>query len=139
METEMLNPWIAYAILLAIGITGGLGDVWIFKWAKSGQTVWLVAACVVWLASLLLFGLLLKLDTRTFSAAFMLSTVFHVVLVIVCDLVFFGGRLTPTEWVGMALAAAAVVVLELGRPEAEPAAIPPAIAVARDGIDESAR
>jgi len=113
--SDPTDPWLVYVLLVAIGVTGGLGDIWIFKWAKSNNTLWLVLACLIWLASLILFGLLLKWDSRTFSAAVVLSTVFHVVLVVVCDMVYFGGRLTQMEWVGVGFAAVAVILLELGR------------------------
>lgn len=115
MPSDPANPWLVYGLLVAIGVTGGLGDIWIFNWARSGKTWWLVVACVVWLASLILFGVLLKWDSRTFSAAFMLSSVFHVVLVVVCDLIYYGGRLSRMECAGMGFAAIAVVLLELGR------------------------
>jgi len=110
-----LSPLIAYVLLVASGITGGLGDIWIYNWAKSGKTYWLILAGIVWVASLYLFGLLLKWDTRTFSAAFMLCTVMHVVLVIFCDLLYFGGRLNRLECAGMVVAAIAVIMLEMGR------------------------
>lgn len=110
-----LSSWVAYTLLIASGITGGLGDIWIYNWAKTGKLYWLLLAGTVWLASLFLFGLLLKWDSRTFSAAFMLCTVMHVVLVIVCDILYFGGRLNRLEWAGMVVAAIAVFMLEIGR------------------------
>ncbi|MFM7316790.1 MAG: hypothetical protein ACKO5E_07560 [bacterium] len=113
-----LSPWVAYSLLVASGLTGGLGDIWIYNWAKSGKPHWLFLAGFVWLASLFLFGLLLKWDSRTFSAAFMLCTVMHVVLVIICDILYFGGRLNRLEWAGMVVAAIAVVMLEIGRESA---------------------
>ena len=38
-----------------------------------------------------------------------------IVFVVVCDMVYFGGRLTQMEWVGVGFAAVAVILLELGR------------------------
>ena len=118
MQAQTGHDLLIYALLLAIGLTGALGDLWIYKWAVGHKPGWLVAASVVWLASLILFGVMLRLDSRSFSAAFMLVSVFHAVVVVACDVVFFGGRLNRVEWFGMALALASVLVLELSKDEA---------------------
>ena len=118
MHTQTGHDLLVYGLLLGIGLTGALGDLWIYKWAVSQKPGWLVAASVVWLASLILFGVMLRLDSRSFSAAFMLVSVFHAVVVVACDVVFFGGRLNRVEWFGMALALASVLVLELSKDEA---------------------
>jgi drug/metabolite transporter (DMT)-like permease len=128
LVSESANPWLVYGLLVAIGGTGGLGDIWIFNWAKSGNLWWLVLASLVWLSSLILFGLLLKWDSRTFSAAFMLATVFHALLVVVCDLIYFGGRLTRMEWAGIGFAVIAVILLELGHENHNESSAPPSIA-----------
>ncbi len=119
MADEHLNQWLTYGLLLVIGISGGLGDIWIYKWAKSGEFGWFLIASVVWLLSLILFAFLLKWDNRSFSAAFILSSISHVVLVLVCDLMYFGGRLSRLEWAGIGMAVVAICLLELGR--ADPA------------------
>lgn len=115
MAGEQLNPWLTYGLLLAIGISGGLGDIWIYKWSKSGDFRWLLIASIVWLMSLMLFAILLKWDNRSFSAAFILSSISHVVLVLICDLIYFGGRLSRLEWAGIGLSVIAIGLLELGR------------------------
>ena len=115
MAGEHLNSWLTYGLLLAIGISGGLGDIWIYKWSKSGDFRWLLISCVVWLLSLMLFAILLKWDNRSFSAAFILSSISHVILVLVCDLIYFGGRLSRLEWAGIGLSFIAICLLELGR------------------------
>jgi drug/metabolite transporter (DMT)-like permease len=114
MSSHMGIGW-AYTMLLLIGITGGLGDVWIYHWVKTNRWLWLVAACVVWVASLLLFGLFLKWDTRSFTTAFILSSVFHVLLVGVSDLWFFGGKIGRLEWLGILLGVLSAICIELGR------------------------
>ena len=115
MTSDTLNPWLLYGLLIAIGISGGLGDIWIYKWSRTGSAWWFAIACGVWLISLLLFAFLLKLDDRSFSASFILSSISHVVLVIVCDLAYFGGRLSRLEWAGITLAVVSIVLLEMGR------------------------
>jgi len=118
MQGSTGHPLLIYGLLAAIGLTGALGDLWIYKWAVSDKTVWLVWASVVWLASLILFGVMLRLDSRSFSAAFMLVSLFHAVVVVACDLAFYGGRLNRVEWLGLLLAMVSVLVLEFGKEEA---------------------
>lgn len=74
-----------------------------------------MAACVVHIASVLLFGLLLKWDSHPFSSAFMLSSVVHVLVVAGADIFCFGGRPSRVEWAGFILAAFALVLIEMGR------------------------
>lgn len=121
MPGDEANRWVVYGLLLAAGVTGGLGDLWIYHWATSGKAWWLMTSCVVWLASLLCFGLILRWDTRAFGAAFMLTSVFHIVLVVACDRLYYGGRVSTLEWVGMGFALVAVVLLELGKNSPTPA------------------
>ena len=117
MTGHALSLGWAYVLLVVIGVFGGLADVWVYKWAKADRAIWLAAACGAHAAGMLLFGLLLRWDTRAFCTVFMLSSVVHVVIVVGADALFFNGRLTLTEWAGMALAAVAVIVLEVGRPD----------------------
>lgn len=108
------SAWV-WGLLVAIGVLGGLGDIVVYQWARGDRVAWLVASCGLHVASVVLFGLLLRWDTRAFCAAFMLSSVVHVVLVVAGDVLVYGRRLSPREWAGMGLAAAAIVLLELGR------------------------
>lgn len=135
MLTEPAPPWLAYALLLGIGVTGALGDIWIYAWARNGRGAWFLAACGVWVLSLILFGAILKWDTRGFSSVFMLSTLFHIGAVIVADVVHYGSRVGRQEWLGLALGTVAVVLLELGR-DAEPLdSAPPPVAVQAESLD----
>ena len=115
MTIEPVSPWLTYGLLFAIGISGGLGDIWIYKWSRSGGMGWFLIACGVWLVSLILFAFLLKWDDRSFSASFILSSISHVVLVMICDLAYFGGRLSRLEWAGIGLAVVSIGLIELGR------------------------
>lgn len=123
-----MNAWWAWGLLAAIGVLGGIGDVWVYRWAKSDRTPWLAASCLAHAASVVLFGLLLKWDGRAFGTAFMLSSVVHVVLVVAADVLYLGGRPTSAEWAGMALAAVALVLLEAGRAEEPRGPVPPPVA-----------
>ena len=110
-----------YGMLFAIGVTGALGDIWIYEWSKTGKPSRLLLASAVWLLSLLLFGFYLKWDIRPFGAAFMLSAVLHILMVAAWDVVYYRSALTPLEWTGMAFGLLAVVFLEIGR---DPANVP---------------
>lgn len=110
-----LSPMIVYTILSISGLAGALGDIWIYNWAKSGKWQWLILASIVWVASLLSFGLLLKWDTRAFSTAFILCSVIHIVMVIGSDVIYFGGRVNRLEAAGMIVAILALILMEIGR------------------------
>lgn len=114
MTSSLSTSLIDYTLLFAIGVTGGLGDIWIFQWTRTPRWQWLFAASAVWLLSLFLFAALLMRGNRTFGAAFMLSTVLHIVLVVLCDCAWFGTRPSRTEWFGMVLAFFSIVLLEIG-------------------------
>ena len=114
-----MQLWLGYLLLLLIGITGGLGDIWIYLWARSDRPVWLLLASVVWLISLVLFGLFLRFDSRGLGTAFMLSSVLHIGLVIAFDQLFTSARMNRLEWAGLFLAVLAVLLLELGHGQHE--------------------
>ena len=114
-----INVWFFYLILVGIGITGGAGDIWIYFWAKSEKTFWFFAACTVWLVSLILFGFLLKSDNRTLTCLFIISTILHVILVLVCDLIFFNARFGKIEWLGVLFAFIGIFLMEFGKGSAE--------------------
>jgi drug/metabolite transporter (DMT)-like permease len=117
LPASELNTASVYALLVAIGILGGLGDAWVYNWARSHRAWWMVAACAVHVASVVLFGLLLRWDSRAFSSAFMLSSVVHVLVVVAADVALFGGRPNRIEWLGLLMATVGVVLLEVGREE----------------------
>lgn len=131
MDRNALDHAWTWILLVAIGVLGGVGDVWIYRWARSDRPVWLGVSCLAHGASVVLFGLLLKWDGRAFGSAFLLTSVVHVVLVVAADLLALGGRPNAVEWVGMVLAAIAILMLETGRAD-EPIEPPPPIPIPAD-------
>ncbi|MFO0878149.1 MAG: hypothetical protein U0840_12435 [Gemmataceae bacterium] len=115
MSGDIAKLCLVYGLLILIGITGALGDIWVYAWFRTGQLLWLILASTACLASLFLFGLLLWWDIRTFSAVFILSSVLHSVAVLWCDWAYFGGRPNRLEWFGIILSFVVVLLLELGR------------------------
>ena len=112
-----MNHIFLYLIIILIGATGGLGDIWIYIWAKTGKPFWLIVSCFVWVASLLIFGYLLKQNQRSLTNLFLLSTVMHVILVAAWDFIFAGNHFSKMEWIGVVFSVLAILFLELGKQE----------------------
>lgn len=112
---ENMNPWLAYTLLLAIGLFGGIGDILTYQWAKSQQQVWLWAAFLIWAIDIVLFGLYLRYETVSLIIAYTLTLMLHTLIVLICDLYFYGTRLNRMEWTGLLLALLAIILLEVGR------------------------
>ncbi|MEZ6094836.1 MAG: hypothetical protein R3C03_11480 [Pirellulaceae bacterium] len=112
----MLKTWL---VLIAIGVLGATGDAWAFQWARTDRCVWIVAACVVHVASVVLFGWMLGWDRHQFCSVFMISSLVHAGVVVAADVSLFSATLSGREWLGVALAVVAVVLLESGRDERE--------------------
>jgi len=130
-ETEIVqllaNPWIAYSLLILVGFTGAIADIWVYEWSRTDRSLWMLLGCVAWVISLVLFGVLLKADGAKFSSVFMLASIFHVVLVLICDLVWYGTRFNKLESIGLILAIVAVLLLELGKEQATELPLPAAV------------
>lgn len=104
-----------YCLLVVVGVAGAIGDAALNQWAKSSRIGWLLASCVIWIGVATLFGLVLKWERFTFSAAVILALVVHSVVAVAFDRLYFSGRLSGWEWAGIVFAFAAVVFIEIGR------------------------
>lgn len=111
----MIKAALPYAILFAVGVTGAFGDILINRWAKSNGIGWLISSYVMWIVSVTLLGYFLRWERFTFSAAIFIAFVVHAMIAVVFDLLYFGGRLSKTEWIGIVFAAVALFLLEVGR------------------------
>jgi len=115
MVSSQHNPALVYALLVMIGITSGVGDILLYKWAKASHAGWLLAAYAVWSISIASLGLLFKLDHFSFGAAVVLATVIHLVISVFWSLLITSARVTALEALGLIFAAIAIVLLEVGR------------------------
>jgi len=115
-----MNSWLAYGLLIAVSIFGGLGDIFTYQWAKSHNNFWFVAACAIWFIDILLFGLFFRYADISLTVAYTMTLVFHTLIVVACDLTYYGARLNRMEWVGIVLAILSVVLLEIARDKDEP-------------------
>jgi multidrug transporter EmrE-like cation transporter len=104
-----------YAILALAGILGAASDAVLNQWARNGRLGWLLAAYVSWLVVATLVGMILRMGYFGFGAAVVLFLLVNSVGAIILDRVLFGGRLSLMGWVGIGLAFAAIVCIELGR------------------------
>lgn len=107
-----------YALLVGSAVLGCFGDILIFQWAK-GQNCWGLAGGIgLWCVSLLLMGYLFRQSTLPFSAAIVLLVVIHLLIDVVWDVAVFGSRLSFWQWLGVALACGAVLLLQFGKSHA---------------------
>jgi hypothetical protein len=115
MSLNNNNLAVVYALLIWIGITGGIGDILLYKWAKAAHFGWLLAAYAVWAICIASLGLLFKLNHFSFGAAVVLATVIHLAIGVCWSLLMTGAKVTTLEIIGLIFAAIAVVLLEMGR------------------------
>ncbi len=111
----MLSSFYVYSLLVLIGLTGGIGDIFLYKWAGSRQVGWLLGAYLFWWCCLTSLGVLFRLEYFTFGAAIILATVIHLFISLLWALLFTEGTLNRIEMVGIVFGVIAIVLLEIGR------------------------
>jgi multidrug transporter EmrE-like cation transporter len=125
------NPALTtYLMLVLVGVAGACGDILVSRWAKTNGTGWLLGSWVFWIISVTLFGYFLKSDRFAFSTAIFIAFAAHGILSLLFELAVLKTKLSREEWLGMALAIIAVLVLEVGRSRREEAAVNPTASVA---------
>ena len=111
----MTNAAAAYLLLVAVGITGAVGDIAVYQWATSRQLHWLITSYCLWIISVTLFGFFFRYERFTFGPALLVALAIHAVVCVACDYIHFGNRLTRLETLGIAFAAVSIILLEVGR------------------------
>ena len=101
-----------YGMLLLIGLTGAVGDIWLYRWAQSNRPLWFVSGLASWLISLILFALLMRSKPRSLSVTFVLIAVVHTAVVLGWDHFSEGTQLSRNEIAGALLAIAGVLLIE---------------------------
>ena len=114
----MIKLFLVYSLIAAVGVTGAIGDVFANKWAKSNSPGWLIASYVLWMISVTLLGYFMRWERFTFSSAIFIAFVVHATITVLSDLIYFGGRLSRIEWLGIGFAIVAILLLEGGRERA---------------------
>lgn len=111
---------VVYAVLVAVGVLGAASDAVLNQWARTGSIWWQLAAYASWILVATLLGWILRMNYFTFGAAVVLFLMVNSVAALLIDSTFFAGRLSLRGWIGIALAAAAIVTIELDRSHAAP-------------------
>jgi len=114
-----LNTNLFYLIIVLTGVLGGVADILIYMWAKTGGLFLLIVSSLAWMVSLFLFGYLLKFDQKTLTFLFLVSTILHVVLVLAYDFIFLGSNFSKSEWIGIILSIIGICLLEYGKSHPE--------------------
>jgi len=109
---------VVYSLLIVVGVAGAVGDALLNHWVKTNRILWLTVGFCFWLIACASFAFLLKWERFTFSAAVVLGLLVHSGLAVILDRIYFGGRLTTWQWVGLACAILAIVLMDQGDGEA---------------------
>lgn len=109
-----------YALLVGAGLLGAISDAILNQWAKVGGVGWLVASYAAWCLVATVLGFMFRAKHFGFGAAMVIFLLANVVFAVAVDYVAFKGKITKTQWAGIGLAVAALVVLELGKAEDTP-------------------
>jgi multidrug transporter EmrE-like cation transporter len=104
-----------YAAMVGLGLLGAVSDATLNHWAESHRNAWLLVSYALWLAVATLFGLILRAEHLSFGIAVIIFLMANSAFALALDALVFGGSVTSRQWLGLALAGAAVCLLELGR------------------------
>ena len=115
MPPDNPNRLAVYAVLILAGLLGAASDAVLNQWARTGRVAWLLAAYLSWLVVATLLGLILRWGYFGFGAAVVLFLLVNSVGALILDRTLFSGKLSVWGWVGVGLAVAAIVCMELGR------------------------
>lgn len=120
MESFAQSRLLIYIVLFLVGILGAIGDIAVNQWAKNFKWQWWIVASIIWIGAATLFGLLLHWNYFGFGVAVVLALLIHSICVLVWDHLWEKVTLTPLQWIGVALAIAALCCIELGRRNTSP-------------------
>ncbi len=112
----MATTTMSYALLFAVGLTGAMGEISVYKWGTGRQLSWLIASYGMVLLCVTLLGLFFRYGRFTFGPAIIVALAVHGLSCLACDHFQFGNRLTGIETLGIAFAAVSMILFEVGRP-----------------------
>lgn len=115
MSPQNPSGFAVYALLIGAGLLGAGSDALLNQWAKTGRLAWLLAAYLAWLIVATMLGLILRWGYFGFGAAVVLFLLVNSLAALILDRTLFDGRLSWWGWIGVGLAIAAIVCIELGR------------------------
>ncbi len=106
----------ALLAMAGLGLLGAISDATLNRWAESRQTGWLLVSYALWGLVATFFGLFLRTEHVSFGLTVLVFLAVNVAAAVGLDVLLFGGSISRQQWLGVALAAAAVVIIETGRP-----------------------
>jgi|SRR3989344_244963 len=104
-----------FFLAVIAAICGAVGDVLINQWAKTQNYLWWGASIPFWVAAATVFGFLLQQKHYSFSVSLIAILVIHSGIVLVWDVLVERALISPIQWVGVAAALLAIVLMEVGR------------------------
>ncbi len=113
----MSTTSLVYGLLIAVGLLGAAGDVAVYHWSLSRNHGWLLLSWLLWIVSVTLFGVCFRYQHFSFGPGLVIALAIHAVTGLACDYLFYGQRLNRFEILGISLAAIAILILELARPQ----------------------
>jgi uncharacterized membrane protein len=84
---------------------------------KTDKPVWLGSSIALWVTAVSCFAVLLKCQAFPFGAAVVLGLLVHSALAVLLDRMYFGGRLTLWQWVGIVFAVVAIILVSHDQPQ----------------------
>lgn len=102
-----------YFLVIAAGLIGAIGDALLNQWAKNGGRYWLLSAYIVWIITATIVGFLLKKEF--FGIAIVMFLLSNIAFVLIISRFHFSEHLSPMQWLGIAIAIIAVVLMEQGK------------------------
>lgn len=104
---------VLYAMALVAGLTGGLGDILLYKWAKgAGELKYIVSGFVCWAIALVFFAMMLK--KGLLADCVILFLLANCAIALIAGPIIFHDPMSRQKWLGVALAITALVLIETG-------------------------
>lgn len=101
-------------MIFAVALLGVAGDILMNEWAKTHLIRWWVMSIPVWVLAATIFGLLLRQKHYTLGVAVVVILLIHSVFVLAWDAVIEKATLAPMQWLGIAAAVVAIILMEEG-------------------------
>ena len=104
-----------FLMVVTVAILGVAGDVLVNQWAKTLLARWWLLSIPVWVVTATVFGVVLRDKHYSFGITVVVILLIHSGLVLAWDALVERASLAPTQWVGIAAAIPAIVLMEAGR------------------------
>lgn len=104
-----------FLLVVTVALSGVVGDVLVNQWAKTLQVRWWVLSIPVWVVAATVFGVTLREKHYSFGVMVVVILLVHSGLVLAWDTLVERATLTPMQWVGVAAAISAIILIEVGR------------------------